>query len=429
MFGSFFVCLAIGVPLAWTMGGVGLLYGLITFGLNFAPMVMLRTLEMMNSFSLIAVPLFVYMGNILAKSGIADDLFQALHTWLGGLKGGLAAATIALCCVLAAMMGTVGADVTVTGLVCLPFMLRRGYDKHMALGAVTAGGALGVMIPPSIMFIIYGVTVGESIGKLYMGGILPGILLGALYIGYILIKSHVNPLAGPVAPIEDRRMPFIQKIGLIKHLIMPAALILLVMGSIFIGFATPSEAAGVGVVGSLICALVRKRLTFQSMKESLFATMKTVGLIMWVVFGAMVFVATYTFAGGQGFIESALLGLSENRWAVLLLTMVILIVMGMFLDTIGVTVLMAPIFVPLIRKLGFDPVWFGVLFNLNLQIGYLSPPFGYSIFYLKAVVPSDIQITDIYRGSFAYIILQVIGLILCTIFPQIILWLPGLMIQ
>lgn len=224
MFGTFFVLLALGVPLAWTTGGLGLVFTFFLWGPDSLSLVVLRIWATMQSFSMIAIPLFVFMGNMLQNSGIASDLFRAFHTWVGGLRGGLAAATIVLCTILAAMIGTAGADVTITGLIALPFMLERGYDKHMALGSIVAGGALGVLIPPSIMFIIYGVTVGESIGKLFMGGVGPGLLFGALYIGYILIKCYLNPEAGPPAPLEERTMPLRQKLRLLWSLVLPVLL-------------------------------------------------------------------------------------------------------------------------------------------------------------------------------------------------------------
>ena len=299
----------------------------------------------------------------------------------------------------------------------------------MALGSIVAGGALGVLVPPSIMFIVYGVTVGESIGKLFMGGVGPGLLFGGLYIAYILIKCYLDPSAGPAAPEEERNVPLIQKITMFKSLVLPIGLILGVMGSIFGGIATPGEAAGVGALGAILCAGVRKQLDWHNLSDSLYETMKTVGLILWIVFGAMVFIATYTLGGGAEFVKTALVALPLNPWLVLIIIQVILLFLGMVLDIIGITVLLAPIFVPVITELGFDPLWFGVIFNLNLQIAYLSPPFGYSIFYLKAVAPPDVTMADLYKSVLPYMALQVVGMILCMIFPQIILWLPNLMMQ
>ena len=427
MFTLFFVFLGLGVPLSWTTGSVGLIFALGLFGPDTLPIVVMRVWDIMSSPNMIAIPLFVFMGNMLQKSGIANDLFEAVHVWMGGIRGGLAAATIILCTILAAMIGTVGADVTITGLIALPFMLKRGYDREMALGSIVAGGALGVLIPPSIMFIIYGVTVGESIGALFMGGVGPGFLFGGLYIAYILIKCHFNPEAGPAATKAERDIPLARKLNMLKSLVLPIILVLAIMGSIFGGIATPGEASGVGALGAIFCAAARKRMTVENLFDTLFDTMKTVGLILWIAFGAMVFIAVYTLGGGIEFVKEALLALPLNPWLVLIIIQMILLFLGMVLDIIGITVLLAPIFVPVVEALGFNTLWFGVIFNLNLQIAYLSPPFGYSIFYLKAVAPPDVTITELYRSVIPYMILQVIGMALCMAFPQIILWLPTLM--
>jgi len=418
----------LGVPLVWTAGGLGFLFALFLWGPAAAfPMIMLRTWDVMGSFSMIAIPLFVFMGNMLGKSGIAHELFDAINVWSGGVRGGLAAATIVLCAILGAMIGTVGATVTIAGLIALPYMLECKYDKHMALGSVLAGGSLGVIIPPSIMFIIYGVTVGESIGQLFIGGFGPGLLFCGLYIGYILIKCYLNPEAGPSLPVEKRKIPIVQKLTMLKSLILPILLVTGVMGSILGGVATPGEAAGVGAVGAIVCAVIRRRFTWENFNEALYDTMKTVGLILWIVFGSMAFIATYTLGGGAEFVQNILVALPLNPWVVLIIIQVILLFLGMVLDIIGITVLLAPIFVPVITSLGFNPLWFGVIFNMNLQIAYLSPPFGYSMFYLKAVAPPDVTIIDMYKAVWPFMILQTIAIVLCMIFPQIILWLPNLM--
>lgn len=429
MFGSFVLLLVLGVPLAWTTSSVGLIFGFLLYGSNSLQVVLFRVWETLNSFSLIAIPLFVFMGNMLQYSGISEGLFRAIYVWLGPIRGGLAAATVIMCTILAAMLGTVGADVTITGLMALPFMVERKYDKHLALGCITAGGALGVLIPPSIMFVVYGVTVGESIGKLLIGGVGPGLLLSSLYISYILVKCYVQPEAGPAAPLEERSLPFGEKVALLKGVTLPILLIIGVIGSIFGGIATPGEAAGVGALGAMICAALRHQLTWASLKPALYGTMKTIGVIMWIVFGAVTFIATFNLSGGGDFVKETLVSLPLGRWGVMILIQAILIFLGMFLDVIGITVLCAPIFVPVIKALGFNPLWFGVIFNINLQIAYLTPPFGYSMFYLKAVAPPDITMTDLYRSVWPFIVLQVVGMGLCMIFPEIVLWLPNLMIK
>jgi len=429
MFGSFFALLAMGVPLAWVTPSLALLFGLFLWGPDCFIVIVFRIWDVMGSFSMIAIPLFVFMASVLRHSGVAEDLYNAIYHWTGSIRGGLAIATIAACAILAAMIGTAGADVTVMGLIALPFMLQHRYDKHLACGSIIAGGSLGVLIPPSIMFIIYGVTVGESIGKLFMGGVGPGILLAGLYMTYIAVRAYFQPKVAPPAPKELTMMPLRQKIGLLRALVLPALLIMGVMGSIFTGVATPGEAAGIGAMGALICAVIRRQLNWENLKASVYGTMRTVGIILWVCFGAMAFIAVYTLAGGVEFVKETLVALPLGRWGILIFIQFILLILGMVLDIIGITVLCAPIFVPIIVALGFNPLWFGVLFSINLQIAYLSPPFGYSMFYLKAVTPPEITMTDLYRSVWPFIILQVIGMALCMIFPQIILWLPSLMIK
>jgi tripartite ATP-independent transporter DctM subunit len=428
MFVAFFGLLALGVPLAWVTSAIGLAIAISFWGIDASQMIVLRMWDTMGSFGLIAVPLFVFMGNMLERSGIAHELFEALHIWMGRLRGGVSAATVTLCTILAAMIGTVGADVTISGLIAYPFMIKRKYNKHLALGCVMAGGSLGVMIPPSIMFVIYGQTVGESIGKLLIGGIGPGLVLSGLFVIYILVKCYLKPEMGPAASEAERRMPFVQKVGRLKSLVLPIFLIGGVMGSIFVGLATPGEAAGIGALGALVCAAIRGRLNWKNLKDTLFSTMRTMGIIMWIVFGAMIFVAAYSMGGGAEFMKQMLLALPFGRWGILFVIQIIILFLGMVLDVIGITVLTAPIFVPVIKALGFDPLWFGIIFAMNLQIAYLSPPFGYSMFYMKAVTPPDVSMTDLYRSVVPFIALQLVGMAVVMTFPEIALWLPTQMI-
>lgn len=429
MFGSFFLLLALGLPLAWATLGLALVFGFILQGSSIFQYFAFRTWDMMNSFSMIAIPLFVFMANILQYSGIADDLFDAIYHWLGPLRGGLAIATVLVCTVLAAMVGTTGAGVTIMGLIALPAMLQRKYDRGIALGCICAGGALGTMIPPSIMFIIYGVNSATSIGKLFMGGVGPGLVLAALYITYIGIRSYLNPTLAPALSKEERALPLLRKIGLLRTLILPVLLILAVLGSIYFGVATPGEAAGLGAAGAMICAAVRGKLNWQNLKLSVYGTLKTVGLIMWIVFGAYAFIGVYTLAGGAEFIGGLLSELPLGNWGILIVIQLILILLGMVLDVIGIIILCVPIFIPIIATMGFDPLWFGIIFNINLQIAYLSPPFGYAMFYLKAVAPEDVTTADLYRAVWPFMILQVIGLAIVMAFPPIATWLPNMMIR
>jgi len=429
MFGSFFLLLALGLPLAWATLSLALVFGFILQGSSIFQYFAFRTWHMMNSFSMIAIPLFVFMANMLQYSGIADDLFDAIYRWLGPIRGGLGIATVLVCTVLAAMVGTTGAGVTIMGLIALPAMFQRKYDRGIALGCICAGGALGTMIPPSIMFIVYGVNSGISIGKLFMGGVGPGLVLAALYIAYIGIRSYLNPTLAPALSKEERAMPLLRKLGLLRTLILPVLLILAVLGAIYFGVATPGEAAGLGAAGAMICAAVRGKLNWQNLKLSVYGTLKTVGLIMWIVFGAYAFIGVYTLAGGAEFIGGLLSGLPLGNWGILIVIQLILILLGMVLDVIGIIILCVPIFIPIIATMGFDPLWFGIIFNINLQIAYLSPPFGYAMFYLKAVAPEDVTTADLYRAVWPFMILQVIGLAIVMVFPPIATWLPNRMIR
>ena len=429
LFGCFFLLLAIGVPFAWTALFLAIVFGFITQGPAIYSFIIYRTWHMMGNFAMIAIPLFVFMAAMLQYSGIADDLFDALYRWMGPLRGGLAITTILVCTVLAAMVGTVGASIAIMGLVALPAMLQRKYNKHLALGSVMAGGGLGIMIPPSLLFIIYGVNAGISIGKLFMGGIGPGLVLAGLYATYIGVRSYLNPAFAPALSKKERTMSLRDRFGLIKTSILPILLILGVLGSIYLGLATPAEAAGIGAAGAILCTAIRRRLTWENLKLACYSTLKTVGIVMWIAFGAFSMIGVFTLVGGAEFISGLLSGLPFGRWGILIFIQLILITLGMFLDPIGIVILCVPIFNPIVVALGFDPLWFGLIFNVNMQIAFLTPPFGFGMFYLKAVTTSDVTMTDLYRSVFPFILLQLVGLTLVMLFPPIATWLPNMMIK
>ena len=429
MFGSFFALLALGVPLAWVLSSLGIIFGFILHGPDVFSIILFRVWGIMESYGLMAIPLFIFMANLLRYSGITDELFEAVHRWMGPLRGGLAMATVVVCAILGAMLGTAGAGVIITGLIALPVMMQHKYDKHMALGSIMAGGGLGVLIPPSIMFILYGSFAGESIGKLFIGGIGPGVVLAVLFILYIGIKCYFKPEAGPALPKEERDYTFWQMLAMCKSLVLPGVLMLAVVGSIFAGVATPGEASGVGAIGALIICLARRSLSWRNLKDALFSTMSTIGIVMWVCFGASIFVGVYTLAGGGEFVKEMLMAMPMGRWGIFIAIQLILLLLGMVIDVIGLVVLCVPIFVPIIKELGFDPLWFGVIFNVSLQLAYLSPPFGYGMFYLKGVAPPDVTMNDLYRSVWPFMGMQLIGLILCIVFPEICVWLPNLLIK
>jgi len=427
MFGALVVSLMLGLPLAFATGGVAAIFILLLWGPPAFLLVTARVWDLMGNFVLISVPLFVFMALMLERSGIASDLYEAIYQWVGHIRGGLAIATVLICCILAAMVGIIGASIVMMGLIALPAMLKRGYDKKLALGCISASGSLGAIIPPSVLFVLYAMLAGESVGKLFAGGILPGLLLAALYIAYISIRSFLQPDFAPAPPKTESVLSLRQKLVLLKGIILPALLIVIVLGSIFAGIATPTEAAGVGSLGSILSAAIYRRLSWETVKEVVFETTKVTCMLMWLIFGASSLIGVYTLAGGARFIEEMILGLPLGPWGILIAMQILLIILGMFIDFIGILFITGPIFVPIIVKLGFDPIWFGVLFNLNMQISFLSPPFGLALFYLKGVAPPGITMGDLYRSVWPFIIIQLFVLALTMIFPQIAMWLPDMM--
>jgi len=323
------------------------------------------------------------------------------------------------------MVGVIGAAVGAMGILALPAMLKRKYDPHLACGSILAGGTLGILIPPSILAILFAVIAQQSVGDLFIGAVLPGLILSGLYIAYVTIRSYANPKAGPGLPPEER-VSAREKVRLLGSIIAPVLLIALVLGVIFTGVATPVEAAGIGTFGAIFVAALHRRLNWPGVKEATITTLKASAMVLWIIFGASIFVGFYSLKGGQQFVAETLIGTGLGPYGILLVMMVILIVLGMFLDWVGITLLTMPIFVPIVTNLGFDPIWFGVLFCMNMQMSFLSPPFGYALFYLKSVAPPEIGMGTIFRSAIPFLILQAIGLALCIIFPQIILWLPRL---
>jgi len=437
MFGSLGVLLALGLPMAFCTGSLAVIF-LFLFG-NSAVLNMLpsRIFPFMTDYQLSAVPLFIFMAAMLEKAGIIEELFDAVYKWLGSLKGGLASATVIACTALAAMVGVVGATEVTMGMIALPAMLRRGYDQKIACGALLAGGTLGILIPPSVMAIVYAVVAQQSLGELLVGAVFPGFLLSGLYIAYITIRCYINPSLGPALPVEEQ-VDFKEKLRLLKNTIAPLLLILLVLGIIFLGIATPVEAAGIGTFGALFVSALQRRLNWTAVQEAAIATLKATAMVMWIFFGATMFVGFFIIKGGQQFVAESILGTGLPPYGILFLMMFILFVLGMFLDWVGILLLTVPIFLPIMQGLNWDGVfglpgvkssdvslWYGVIFMINMQMAFLSPPFGYSLFYLKSVAPPEISMATIFRAAVQFMALQALGLAICIIFPQIILWLPS----
>ncbi|MFP4573412.1 MAG: TRAP transporter large permease subunit [Desulfobacterales bacterium] len=416
-----------GLPIAFVLGAIGTIFTYFLWGPH-AMLMITSTIfgKAMMSFGLLAIPLFILMGNILQHSGVADRLFSAFYIWGGKLGGGLAVAAIIVCTLFAAMTGIGGAGTVTMGLIALPAMVSRGYNKKLALGCIGAGGALGILLPPSIIMIIYGMITQTSIGKLFAAGILPGLLLAGLFIAYILIVCKLYPSYGPGVP-EKETLTLKEKVVNTKSVIGPLLLILAVLGAIFGGIATPTEGAAIGAFGSLILMITSRKLNWSSFKDVSMGTLRYSCMVLWIIFGAYCFSTIYTALGAAAFFSNLVQDLPFGYWGVFILLQLIFFVLGTFLDPGAIVMITAPIAMPVVKLMGFDPIWFGVIFVMNMQVAYISPPFGYNLFYLKSIAPPGIEIKDIYLAIIPFIVIQIIALIIVAIFPQIALWIPDLL--
>jgi tripartite ATP-independent transporter DctM subunit len=417
--------LSLGIPIAFTLCGVATLGILFTWGPKGLLLLFNTAYGESTSFLLLAIPLFIFMANQLKFSGMGDDLYEMVYRWMGQISGGLAIGTVAICALFAAMAGISSVATISMGLIALPSMLKRGYHKDLAVGSIAAGGALGILIPPSIIMILYGAMAEVSVGKLFIGGILPGILMCVIFMTYIFIRSVFQKSIAP--PLQDR-YTIKEKVVVLKGVILPVALILLVLGVIYFGVCTPTEASAVGAFGAMLCALCYGKLTWNNLKQSLWSTIKINAMVFWLIIGAMAFSQFMAYAEIQGLIHETILSLKVSPWLILICMQLIFFVLGMFLDPAGIIMLTTPIFVPIITDLGFDPLWFGILFVINMEMAYITPPFGFNLFIMKGIVPSNIDMTDIYRSIIPFVVLQAICLIFVMLFPQLATWLPGLMV-
>ncbi|QFT63313.1 TRAP transporter large permease subunit [Roseivivax sp. THAF30] len=418
MFSMLLLLLVTGIPLAFVTLLVALIFALGWFGPMAVPLITSRVYSFVTSFVFVSVPMFVLMAAILDRSGIARDLFDAMKLVGGRLRGGVAIQTIIVAVILAAMSGIIGGEIVLLGLIALPQMLRLGYDRGLAIGVVCAGGALGTMVPPSIVLIIYGLTANVSIGDLFTASFLPGLMLAGFYVTYVLIRAYMNPAIAPAMPPDDET-PLSEKLKLLRGLILPILVVIGVLGSIYGGIASVTEASAVGVLGVMISTMLRGEFTLTLMKGAALQTLQTVGMIVWIGIGASALVGVFNLMGGLEFIQSLVANISDNRLVVLLFMMGILFLLGMFLDWVGIALLAMPVFVPIITDLGYDPVWFGVLFCMNMQVSFLSPPFGPAAFYLKSVAPPDISLGEIFRSLLPFIALQILALAVLIAFPGI----------
>lgn len=425
MFASLVLLMLTGAGLAFVLGAIAFLATILLWGPQALIVTVLNTYQTMMSESLMAIPLYVLMAAILQKSAIIDDLYTAMEKWFSGLSGGLAIGTVVICTIMAAMTGVVGAAVAAMGILALPAMLRRGYHPPLALGTICAGGTLGILIPPSVITIVFAITAQISIGQMFIAGVVPGLILAGSYCLYIWLRARLNPSLAP--PPEDRTPPpLAERLAALRTLILPVFVILSVLGTIYLGLATPTEAAAVGVLGAILSALVSGRFRLSTLSDAATDTLRVTAMILWITIGAKAFISVFVATGGADSVLDFVRGLEASRWIVLGAMMAILILLGLFLDEIGIILLCVPVFMPIVRLLGFDPLWFGVLFMVTAQMAYITPPFGYTLFYLKGVLPKGIGIGQVYRGVIPFFGIQLLVLILFAIFPGIVTWLPEL---
>jgi tripartite ATP-independent transporter DctM subunit len=427
-----FVALAIGIflghPLAFTLGSVAVLFGLIGWGgspdIIFGLFVS-KVYGVMDEYVLVAVPLFIFMAQMLDVAGIAEKLFRTMHVLWGPVRGGLAIAVLAVCTVFAASTGVVGATEVAIGILAAPNLLKRGYDIPMSAGVICAGGTLGILIPPSIMLVVYGGLTNISVGKLFAAAMFPGLTLAALYIAYVAIRCGINPELGPPLPKEERIYSGRQKMHMaVTSLMPPLFLIGMVLGTLIAGVATTTEAAGLGAFGAMILAAVYGKLTWDGIRSSAISTMQITSMVLTLLLGGSAFQSIFMGLGGGDAMSTSLLGLQISPTAVLLIMMGIVFILGCFIDWIGILLIVIPVFAPVAQQLGFDPLWFGTLICVNLQMAFLTPPFGYSLFYLKGIAPPEMTMALIYRGVVPFVCLQWLGLLLCIFYPPLVTWLP-----
>ncbi len=426
LFGFLFLALVLGVPLVFCFGGTAIIFTALLWGPKSLAIIALTAYQDSTNYILLTVPLFVLMANILEHSGIAEDLYDMMHKWMGRLAGGLAIGTIIICAIFAAMSGISGVATITMGLIALPSMLKRGYSKFLAVGCISAGGTLGILIPPSVIMILYAFLTEESVGQLFIAGIFPGIVMTAIFSAYIGIACLINPNLGP--PI-DEAVSWTAKLRSLKAVIFPVLLILLVLGVIYTGVCTPTEASAVGAFGAILSALLQGRLTWKVLTQSLQRTLTLTCMVMWILIGATCFTQLYTALGAPELLNRLISGWEVSKWVLLGLMMFILFILGMVMDPAGIIMITMPVFLPIVKMVGFDTIWFGVLFTINMEMGYVTPPFGFNLFYMRAIAPREVSMKDIYRSITPFVGLLWLGLLVVILFPGLATWLPSQMIR
>lgn len=431
LFGLMIVGLVLGQELAFVLGGTGMIVGYLAWGMDKASTIaMTKVWDQMQSYSMVAIPMFVLMANFLTHSKVADGLFESIRYLFGPLRGGLGLAVIVVSTVFAATTGIVGASVVTMGMLSMPILLRSGYKPSLACGLVCSGGSLGILIPPSIMLVSMGSYAEVSVGKIFFAAVVPGLSLSLGYIIYLMIVAAIDPHAAPaMSPEELAEMPMKQRItGSLINLVPPLILIFAVLGSIFGGIATPTEAAGVGAFFALLLAIFYKQFSMKMMYESLIDTMKTTAMVFIILFGASAFTGIFMSLNGGEIIANWVLGMGIGKWGAFAIMSVIVFILGMFIDWLGIVMIVFPIFLPIMDSFGFDRLWLVAVMATLLQTCFMTPPFGFALFYVKGILPPEVKIQEVYKGVIPFIIIICIVTVLCAVFPPLVTWLPSKLI-
>ena len=427
LFSSMMLMLLTGQRVFAAIGAVAAIAALALWGDGGGEMAFAAAMKLMKWYPLLTLPMFIYMGFMLAESGIADDLYRMFHVWFGPVRGGLAIGTIGLMVVVSAMNGLSVAGMAIGGAIALPELLRRGYDKVMVTGVVQAGSSLGILVPPSVVLVLYGMIARQPVGQLWLAGVLPGLLMAALFVIYIAVRCRLQPALGPVLPKTERNVPLAEKVRLLRAGVLPLAIFLCMTGLFLLGVTSLVESSAVGALSATAAALLKRRLGRAVMEETLRKTLGVSCMFMWIILAALCFGAVFDGLGAVRALESLFLeNLGLGPWQVLVLMQLSFLLMGAFLDDTAMLVIVAPLYVPLVNALGFDLVWYGVLYTITCQIAYMTPPFGYNLFLMRAMAPPEVTLADIYRSIGPFVLLMAVGLALVMMFPQLALWLPTL---
>lgn len=425
MFSTLMLLMLTGQRVFAAMGFVGVAAALFLWGDGSSALGFNAAIKLFNWYPMLTLPMFIFMGFMLSESGIANDMYHMFHVWMGSLKGGLAVGTLLIMVLISCMNGLSVAGMAIGCSVALPELLKRKYDKRMISGLIQAGSSLGILIPPSIVLVLYGMIARQPVSKLWLAGIGPGILLTAMFLVYILVRCHLNPKMGPALDKSERNYTITEKLKVLSSGIIPLLLIFSVIGSFFSGLTSLVESSALGALASFVVALLRKRLTWPIFKKILRETLNNSAMFMWIMMAALAFAAVFDGLGAVRALEGLFMNeLGLSPWQILLMMQISFIILGIFLDDTAMLVIVAPLYIPLVIKLGFNPIWFGILYTITCQIAYITPPFGYNLFLMRAMSPSSITIRDIYASIIPFVLIMIVALVLIMIFPEIALWLP-----